>query len=86
MPFCVVCRTAVPNPSTAVLLSASTPEPASLVINAICDSCATLPVPELEEECAAYLPSGSRASSERKKDEPKVAILKAKERGGASSG
>ena len=54
-PLCLTCRDPVPNPMTVALFSAEVAEPRSIVVNAICENCSTLPVNQLEEDCGAAL-------------------------------
>jgi hypothetical protein len=52
-PLCLPCRDPVPNPMTVGLMSAAVAEPRTIIVNAICERCAALPLAVLQEDCQA---------------------------------
>jgi hypothetical protein len=52
-PLCLPCRDPVPSPMTVGLMSADVAEPRTIIVNAICESCAALPLDVLQEDCQA---------------------------------
>jgi hypothetical protein len=52
-PLCLPCRDPVPSPMTVGLMSADVAEPRTIIVNAICERCAALPLDVLQEDCQA---------------------------------